>query len=255
MNYIELWFHCSELVPFDQPADSHQLWDSNTPMLTTAVQEAGGSITETVHVKDDPQITKETILKALTKSDLIISSGGVSMGEHDHVRDMALEAGFEELFWKIQQKPGKPMFLAKKEGTLLIALPGNPVSAYICFKHYIRPLIQSVQSKAFSWPTTNAIASETLENKMDRKHLMRVKFSYKDGKLQFTPLSKQGSHMHSTIAHADGYIILSENAQIEKGSSLEVFLFWKYLSLRSQLLGEAISKTDRFVLSLFAMTE
>lgn len=215
----------SELVPFDQPLQPHQLWDSNTPMLTTAVLEAGGIIAETIHVQDDPQLTKQAILDSMQESDLIISSGGVSMGEHDHVRDMALEAGFDELFWKVQQKPGKPMFLAKKDETLLIALPGNPVSAYICFKHYIRPLIQSMQGKAFSWPTTQAVAAEDIVNKMDRKHLMRVKFSYKNGDLQITPLAKQGSGMSSTIAHADGYIILAENTQIEMGTSVEVFLF------------------------------
>ena len=215
----------SELIPFEQETKSHQLRDSNTPMLLSAAKEAGANVIETVHLKDDPELTKATILNALTKSDLIISSGGVSVGEHDHVRDMALKAGFEELFWKVKQKPGKPMFLAKKDNTLLIALPGNPVSAYICFKHYISPLLKSIQGKKFSWPTKQAISAETIENQMNRKHLMRVRFETMIDGLQITALNKQGSHMPSTIAHADGYIILAENSKVAKGEAVEVFLF------------------------------
>jgi molybdopterin molybdotransferase len=215
----------SELVPFDQPAESHQLRDSNTPMLISAVNEAGGNLVYNVHVKDDAQLTLKTIKDASQKADLIISSGGVSMGRHDHVRDMALKAGFKELFWKIKQKPGKPMFLAKKNRVLLIALPGNPVSAYICFKHYIRPLLQSIRGKNFDWPVQKAWLTDDIENTMDRTHLMRVKLNISAGKLTIIVLDKQGSHMSSSIAQANGYIILNEGAFLKKDSEVEVYLF------------------------------
>lgn len=215
----------SELVPFDSDVKADQLRDSNTPMLLAAVLEAGALVKKNVHVKDDPQVTLKTIEEALANTDIIISSGGVSMGKHDHVRDMALKAGFNELFWKVRQKPGKPMFLAKKEQTLLIALPGNPVSAYICFKHYVRPLLQSVQGKDFSWPFQKAVVTETIRNTLNRSQLMRVKLNKTQELATIEVLEKQGSHMSSTIAQADGYIILNEGASLVRGSETIVYLY------------------------------
>jgi molybdopterin molybdotransferase len=215
----------SELVPFDAKAESYQLRDSNTPMLISAVLEAGAEIKETIHIKDDPKQTLKKLEQAARNSDIIISSGGVSMGRHDHVRDMALKAGFNELFWKVKQKPGKPMFLAGKGRTLLIALPGNPVSAYICFKHYVRPLLQSIWGKGFNWPTKKACALKDIANNIDRTQLMRVKLNTSDKMPCFNILEKQGSHMSSSIAHADGYIILEAGVELKKGSESEVFLF------------------------------
>lgn len=215
----------SELVPFDKKAEPYQLWDSNTPMLISAVHEAGGEIKKNIHVKDDPELTLQTIEKASGQADIIISSGGVSMGEHDHVRDMALKAGFQELFWKVKQKPGKPMFLAKKDQTLLVALPGNPVSAYICFKHYIRPLLQSIRGESFNWPTIQALAQQDIINNLNRTHLMRVKLLSSAGTKIFEAINRQGSNMSSSIARADGYIILGEGAQIKKDDEVTVYLF------------------------------
>jgi molybdopterin molybdotransferase len=215
----------SELISYEHFTESHQLRDSNTPMLTAAVTEAGGEIVNSVHVKDDASLIRLILESAVNNSDLIISSGGVSMGNHDHVREMAVKAGFKELAWMINQKPGKPMFLAKKEETLLLALPGNPVSAYICFKHYLRPLIQSMQGKSFSWPTMNAHVSEIIENKSGRTHLMRVNLKHQEQEFIVFPLARQGSHMISSIAAADGYIILPGGSKFSKGELLEVFLF------------------------------
>lgn len=216
----------SELVPFDQKAEPHQLFDSNTPMLKSAIKEAGAEVVKAIHVEDNPIKTKEIIEQAAKFSDIIISSGGVSMGVHDHVRDMAIEAGFAELFWKVRQKPGKPMFAAKKEKTLLISLPGNPVSAFMCFKHYIRPLLQNIHGRKFDWPKIKSSMPYDIENKGDRVQLMRVRLRYKqNGIPEIELLSKQGSHMPSSIAHADGYIVVDENEKITAGAMVDVFLF------------------------------
>ena len=117
------------------------------------------------------------------------------------------------------------MFLAKEEQMLLIALPGNPVSAYICFKHYVRPMLLSIQGKGFNWPTQKALAPIDIVNKMDRTHLMRVKIISTNDDNIIEVLERQGSHMSSSIAQADGYIILAEGAVIKKGAEVEVYLF------------------------------
>jgi len=217
----------SELVPFDQTVESHQLRDSNTPMLRAAVIEANGELGQVIHVKDDPQLTKEVLLNAVCRSDLIITSGGVSMGEHDHVRDMALECGFNELFWKVRQKPGKPMFFARKKNTLLMALPGNPVSAYLCFKHYVNPLINYLSGRKFEWPVKKAVIQSEIKNTSDRTKLMSVKLKYsiQSDLPVIEPGIKQNSHMLSSLAHTDGYIIVSENNSLQKNAVVDVFLW------------------------------
>jgi len=195
-------------------------------MLTNTVIEAGAEVSKTTHVQDDPVKTKEVIELAAKTSDIIITSGGVSMGEHDHVRDMALEAGFDELFWKVSQKPGKPIFVAKKDNTLLISLPGNPVSAFMCFKHYVRPLMQKIQGREFGWSKIKSQAKSDIENNGDRTQLMRVSLLYKKDQIsEFEILSKQGSHMPSTIAHADGYLVVDVNEKILKGSIVDIYQF------------------------------
>ena len=217
----------SELIPFDQKVGSHQLRDSNTPMLTAAVIEANGELVRAIHVKDNPQLTKEALLQTAKQSDIVITSGGVSMGEHDHVRDMALASGFKELFWKIKQKPGKPMFLACNKNTLLIALPGNPVSAFMCFKHYATPVINYLSGRAFKWPVKKAVMQSEIRNTSDRTNLMRVKLKCTNqSELPIIePVTKQGSHMPTSIAHADGYIIASKYSSVPKNAVVDVLLF------------------------------
>lgn len=215
----------SELIRFSEKADIHQLRDSNTPMLNSAITEAGGSVLKALHADDDFNATQKMISDAMPGAQVIVTSGGVSVGVHDHVRDAALELGFTELFWKVNQKPGKPMFMAKKESLLLFALPGNPVSAYMCFKHYVRPLLQNIYGLPFSWPVIKALAKDDIQNKSNRKQFMRIRLSEYNGEKIAEQLQLQGSHMPSSIAHADGYLILAEGRQIKAGSSIDVYLF------------------------------
>lgn len=215
----------SELIPFSEKAEIYQLHDSNTPMLISAIAEAGGSVAKTFHAEDDFEQTKKVIEYATKKSQVIITSGGVSVGIHDHVRDAALELGFTELFWKVNQKPGKPMFMGKKDSLLLFALPGNPVSAFMCFKHYVRPLLQNIFGLPFDWPVIKASAKTEIKNKSNRKQFIRIRLLEVDGEKIVEPLHLQGSHMPSSIAHADGYLMLFEGQEIKANTITTVYLF------------------------------
>jgi molybdopterin molybdotransferase len=206
---------------------SYQVRDSNSMMLKTALEESGAAVVSCLNVADELQATIEAISIAFSQGvDFILCSGGISVGDHDHVKEAAAKVGFNELFWRIRQKPGKPLYAAQKAGTYLFGLPGNPVSAYMCFTHYIRPLLYMVKGKGMTWNTITAMANRDIINKGKRSNFIRVKLAHRQGDLpQIIDIKKQGSHMLSSIVHADGYIILAPDARIQSGQKVNVFLF------------------------------
>ena len=213
--------------PDDSEILSHQIRDSNSIMLQSAVQEAGALLRDRYHILDSFEDTREAIERASAcGDDVILCSGGVSVGRHDHVKDAALAAGFSELFWKIRQKPGKPLFVCRKNDTLLFGLPGNPVSAFMCFNNYVGPVLAKLQGIESVHRSITAKAIERVENKGKRTNFIRVLVENKPNEMAFIKeVAQQGSHMLSTIVHADGYIILQPGETLKPGGLIEVFLF------------------------------
>ena len=206
---------------------SHQIRDSNSIMLKTVLQEAGASVLSCSNVEDELQATIAAIDNAVSQGvDFILCSGGISVGEHDHVKEAAEKVGFKELFWRIRQKPGKPLFAAQKDSTYLFGLPGNPVSAYMCFAHYIRPLLFTIRGRGMTWKTITAMAGGEIANTGKRTNFIRVKIDQQDGQLpRIIDIEKQGSHMLSSIVNADGYIIVEPGAAVNPGEAVNAFLF------------------------------
>jgi molybdopterin molybdotransferase len=206
---------------------SHQIRDSNSIMLKTVLQEAGATVHSCSNVEDELQATIDAIADALTQGvDFILCSGGISVGEHDHVKEAAEMVGFKELFWRIRQKPGKPLFAAQKDSTFLFGLPGNPVSAYMCFVHYIRPLLFTIRGRGMTWKTITAMAGGEIANTGKRTNFIRVKIDQQEGRLpRITDIRKQGSHMLSSIVNADGYIIVEPGTAVNAGEAVNAFLF------------------------------
>ncbi len=206
---------------------SHQIRDSNSIMLQSVLQEAGASVHSCSNVEDELQATIDAISKAFNQGvDFILCSGGISVGDHDHVKEAAEAVGFKELFWRIRQKPGKPLFAAQKDSTYLFGLPGNPVSAYMCFVHYIRPLLFTIRGRGMKWKTITAMAGGEIANTGKRTNFIRVKIDQQDGQLpRITDIKKQGSHMLSSIVNADGYIIVEPGTAVNPGEAVNAFLF------------------------------
>jgi len=206
---------------------SHQIRDSNSIMLKTVLQEAGALVHSCTNVKDELQATVDAIDNAASEGvDFILCSGGISVGEHDHVKEAAETVGFKELFWRIRQKPGKPLFAAQKGSTFLFGLPGNPVSAYMCFAHYIRPLLFTIRGRGMTWKTITAMAGGEIANTGKRTNFIRVKIDQQEGQLpRITDIRKQGSHMLSSIVNADGYIIVEPGTSVNAGEAVYAFLF------------------------------
>ncbi len=225
---VSLFITGTELAHYgDGKIKPFQVRDSNTPMLKSAIIEAGGEITECMHVEDDLEVTVRSMSKALEQeSDIILCSGGVSVGRHDHVKEAAERVGFEQLFWKIKQKPGKPLFVAKKGRTLLFGLPGNPVSAFMCFQNYVIPSLAALQGVSYLKKSISAQAEVSIVNSGKRTDFTRVVITDEPNTVPtIKPIPQQGSHMLSSIVEADGYIVLEPGCVLQPGDLTDVFVF------------------------------
>ena len=118
-----------------------EIYNSNLYVFSDIVGNAGGEILMQDVLKDNKKYLKSFLSEALESCDVVISSGGVSMGRFDYVRDVFIELGVEEHFWKVAQKPGKPLFFGSGNKTLIFGLPGNPVSSYIGFMVWVWPIL------------------------------------------------------------------------------------------------------------------
>jgi molybdopterin molybdotransferase len=219
----------TELAAPGKPVAAHQIRDSNSIMLTAAVRQTGGEVAARHYTGDNLADTIAAIKKSINKAGIILVTGGVSVGEHDHVKEAARECGFVELFWRVRQKPGKPLFFARRDDCLLFGLPGNPVSGFMCFMYYIQPLLRGLQGREFSWRTTKALFDRSVKNRGSRTNFMRIGLRKEEsGFIVAEILAKQGSHMLGSIARADGFIIVEPGQQIPAGSWQDVYLFpWR----------------------------
>lgn len=214
----------SELVSNGDAIAEHQIRDSNMIMMRAAIQESGGIVTRCSRVSDDRQATIDAI--GQVEADIILCTGGVSVGRHDHVKEAAEANGFSPLFWRIRQKPGKPLYLAKKDKTLLFGLPGNPVSAFMCYAHYVRPLISALNGFSFGWPTISGEAADDITNRGKRTNMIRVQLAWRpNGGFSITHAEKQGSHMLTSLSEADGYVILEPGQTLKAGERGDVYRY------------------------------
>ncbi|MCB9204131.1 MAG: molybdopterin molybdotransferase MoeA [Flavobacteriales bacterium] len=131
----------NELVPAGENLEYGQVYESNAQMLQTALKNEGVE-SEFQHVQDSLEATKTAIENAFDFHDLVIISGGISVGDHDYVGTALNELGAEEVFYKVLQKPGKPLYFGLKEGKAVFALPGNPAASLTCFYEYVLPLVR-----------------------------------------------------------------------------------------------------------------
>ncbi len=197
-----------ELVPVGQSRESSQIFNSNAPMLSALFTTLGARVEHVVHAADELEVTRQALRTLFDSCDLVISVGGVSVGEKDLVKP-ALEAlGASLDFWKVRMKPGKPVALASVDNTPVICLPGNPVSAYAVLAVLVSPLVRKLQGRSECLPTrfqailkTDKIFNET------RDEFLRVRVTQDEGTGQFMaePYDRQGSGMSSSLPWANAF--------------------------------------------------
>ncbi len=158
--------------------------------------------------KDTPEDTREKLLQAF-ECDIVITTGGVSMGKYDFVKDVMSDIGIDLLFERIKMKPGKPFTFGKKGSKLFFGLPGNPVSAMISFIQFVRPAILTMMgAQKIGKPVVNALLEENIKKKPDRTHFIRGYFTVKDGDISVTTTGSQGSGVLRSMSDANCLIIL-----------------------------------------------
>ena len=200
-----------ELVPVDSALAPGQIRDSNGPALAAQVVAAGGRPLGPFHARDTPESTREA-LERTRNADVMVVSGGVSMGERDVVRNVLDEAGWTAIFWKVRQRPGKPLAFGLLDGKPVFGLPGNPVSSSVCFEQYVRPaLVKMLGHPESIGRISKAVLSEPIRKAAGLHHFIRgIAEQGDDGRLLVRPTGLQGSNLYSSMAKADGLIHLAE---------------------------------------------
>jgi molybdopterin molybdotransferase len=214
----------SELTAPGQPLPPGGIYDSNGPMLRALVSEAGGTPTMILPPRDTSDAVRHALAQAFNH-DLVITTGGVSVGPHDVVREVAAELGVTEHFWGVKLRPGKPLSFGHHARSLVFGIPGNPVSTLVCFELFVRPVLEAMQGVSDAHPRFEPrILAEDVQPNRERDEMVRVLIGG-DGCL--TPLRGQMSHQLATSAKATGlaWIPLGDTA-LAAGSTV------RYLALR-----------------------
>jgi molybdopterin molybdotransferase len=200
--------------------------NSNSYSLAALVREAGGIPRMIGIVPDTPEATIAAIESAL-ESDFVISSGGVSVGAYDFVKEALDTLGAETKFWQVAMKPGKPVVLSRLRGRLYFGLPGNPVSCMVSFHLFIAPAIRKAMGQTTNLlpPIVQTRVAASLKSRGDRRNYMRVRVVARDGELVSQPMKSQGSGVSTSMVQANGLVIVETGiTSIEEGSMVPTVL-------------------------------
>ncbi len=214
-----------ELVELGQPIGPGQIVNSNAYTLAAAVEEAGGMARMLGIVRDEPAATCAAFRDAFG-ADMVLSTGGVSMGTFDVVRQALAELGVVERFWKVAQKPGKPLTFGLRHGVPVFGLPGNPVSSLVCFYLYVRPALRAMQGlERLHWPTIAARADAEIHTTAGLTEFVRCVVEGEPGAYRVRPTGSQSSGVLRSLSLGQGLIVAPpEVGVIEAGSTVRVVL-------------------------------
>ncbi|MFG2799499.1 molybdotransferase-like divisome protein Glp [Streptomyces pseudovenezuelae] len=222
----------SELVQPDESLGTGQIYDSNSFALTAAARDAGAIAYRVGAVADDAETLRSTIEDQLVRADLMVTTGGVSVGAYDVVKEALSSVADEDEpgsgvdFRKLAMQPGKPQGFGTigPDHTPLLALPGNPVSSYVSFELFVRPAIRTLMGlDDVHRPRTRATltAKKALTSPKGRRQFLRG--AYTDGSV--APVGGAGSHLVAALAQADALIVVPEDVEsVEPGAEVEVVL-------------------------------
>jgi molybdopterin molybdotransferase len=195
-----------------------QIYESNRAMLSPLVAKAGGVPRTFPVVADTLAATRSAVDQAFAECDLVVTSGGVSVGEMDFVKAAFEALGGELEFWKVAIRPGRPFVFGRRGEKFLFGLPGNPVSAFVTFLLLVRPALRRWQgAREVALPAHTGILGETMSNAGDRRHFLRVRVD-EEGKVFSS--GKQASHALASLSAADGLLDMAPQATLPVGTTV-----------------------------------
>ena len=216
-----------EIAKSIEDFQSGKIFDANGPLIQAWFQQQNQSI-DIFHIEDNAQTVKSLLHDLSQKYDFILTTGGVSVGDYDFIRPVALDLGFQEIFWKVKQKPGKPMLFAelKREDLsfcYLLGLPGNPAAVYVGMQIYTQTVLNVLQGHTY-FP--NNFKAELMHSlKVDaRERILRMRVGFDQATLKVGSLSKQQSHMLSNLMQANCLVRIPAGKSLNEGDVVQGFL-------------------------------
>ena len=195
-----------------------ELHNSNLTTLQALVRAGGGEVVLASHVGDDADATARCLAAALEQADVVVCSGGVSVGPHDHVKGALTELGVEQHFWRVALRPGRPTWFGSHGAKLVFGLPGNPVSAMVTFLLFVAPALRAIEGRP-QQPTTSVKLGEPIARHSGRDECVRVRL---EGGEAFAT-GPQGSHILSSMTLADALAVIPRGeGSLAAGSQIEL---------------------------------
>jgi molybdopterin molybdotransferase len=211
----------NELQQPGQPLQHGQVYESNSFMLRAVLKNLDIDNVQILYATDKPEIVTETLQKALDQSDVVLLTGGVSVGDYDFVLQASTECGVHKLFHKIKQRPGKPLYFGKTGNNLVFGLPGNPSSVLTCFYQYVIPALEKLSKRKISLQSLKAPLAKAFQKNSGLTHFLKGVY---DGK-SATTLDAQESYRLSSFAKANCLIqIDEETTSLKEGELVDVYL-------------------------------
>ena len=222
---VALFSTGDELIDPGTPLGPGQIYDANRTALRELVSERPVEVLDLGALPDDPQAINRALETAAEAADVVVTSGGVSVGDADYVRDVVAQAGSLD-FWKIALKPGKPLAVGRVGKALFFGLPGNPVSTIITYLLFVAPTIDRLCGMPDSTPyRLPAILQETIEHHQGRREYVRGVFGMNDDRVTVSPTGDQSSNRLATFANANCLIVVPEQTDdIKAGSIVDIVL-------------------------------
>jgi molybdopterin molybdotransferase len=218
-----------EIVDVDQPRPFGKVVNSNSYSLAALVREAG-AVPRMIGIVEDTLEATMAAIESAVESDFIISTGGVSVGAYDYVKDALDALGAQTRFWQVAMKPGKPVVLSRVRDRLYFGLPGNPVSSMVSFHLFVAPSLRKAmgQQHNLTPPVVRTRVSSALKSRGDRRNYLRVRVVAENGELVSHPMASQGSGVSTSMVQANGLAIAETGVtRIDAGSLVDTVLFGK----------------------------
>jgi molybdopterin molybdotransferase len=221
---ISLLVTGSELLGAGAKLEAGKIYDSNTPLLAHTLQRQGFPLWRTRRVADRKAEVAGALRQALEDSDVLLISGGVSVGDKDFVKVCLEEAGVARVFWKVAQRPGKPLYFGVKGRQCVFGLPGNPVAAFVGLWYYVLPALRALEGdpapRAFR---VRARALAALPADRERAVFYRSRLRLQDGNWTARPQGAQGSHLLGSLAAANALLLVPAGSSIRRGAWVDAY--------------------------------